>query len=105
LIDDVRWLPEIAGDSDMPEADWNLVNRVSQQLVDFVEPECKVDQRGRPGTFEASSSRIEQLVDQLADLIRASAASSAESTKSFIAADTSPTATSRPPEETSNASK
>lgn len=33
LVDIVRWLPEIAGDSDMPEEQWNVVDRVSAELL------------------------------------------------------------------------
>ncbi len=30
LIDIIRWLPEVAGDSDLPESDWNTVNGISK---------------------------------------------------------------------------
>lgn len=33
LIDIARWLPELAADSDMPEAEWNLVFEGSNELV------------------------------------------------------------------------
>jgi len=32
--DVARWLPELAGDRDLPEAEWVRVNRQSQALVD-----------------------------------------------------------------------
>lgn len=36
LVEIIRWLPEIAGDSDMPEADWNVVNAASRELLTAV---------------------------------------------------------------------
>jgi len=30
LIDIIRWLPELAGDSDLPESEWNEVNAISK---------------------------------------------------------------------------
>jgi MoxR-like ATPase len=68
LMDDVRWLPEIAGDSDMPEAEWNEVNRISRELANLVEPERNGDQRGAPSPGNRSSARIEQLIDRLSQL-------------------------------------
>jgi hypothetical protein len=33
LLDIVRWLPEVAGDSDLPEGPWNRVNAISRELL------------------------------------------------------------------------
>jgi hypothetical protein len=38
LLDIVRWLPELAGDSDLPEEHWNRVNAISQQLIAQLQP-------------------------------------------------------------------
>lgn len=38
LTDIIRWLPELAADSDMPEDSWNRVNSLSEQLLSRWEP-------------------------------------------------------------------
>ncbi|QDU30257.1 hypothetical protein ETAA8_53760 [Anatilimnocola aggregata] len=38
LIDIVRWLPEIAADSDLAEADWNRVQAISNAWLDDLVP-------------------------------------------------------------------
>jgi hypothetical protein len=38
LFDIIRWLPELAGESDMREEPWNQVNAISQSLAAALEP-------------------------------------------------------------------
>jgi hypothetical protein len=38
LRDIIRWLPELAGDSDLRKADWETVNEASHQLETLLEP-------------------------------------------------------------------
>lgn len=46
LADIVRWLPEIAADSDMPENEWDRVNEQSKALTQLVEPLVSSVHRG-----------------------------------------------------------
>lgn len=39
LFDIIRWLPELAGESDMPEEPWNKVNAISRSLAAALEPQ------------------------------------------------------------------
>lgn len=68
LRDDMRWLPEIAARSDMPEAEWNVVNETSRELTALI-----AGTRGALG-YQAASPQIEQLIEKLAKLPEATAA-------------------------------
>lgn len=41
FLDIVRWLPELAGDSDLQRADWELVQHASQDLERRLQPQPK----------------------------------------------------------------
>lgn len=63
LLDILDWLPEIAGDSDLRQADWNLVQQQAHQLADCYQ---KLDPEvlgGQPGhcSFDELKARIEDL--------------------------------------------
>lgn len=58
LIDIVRWLPEIAGDSDMPEEQWNVVDRASAELLRQSESASSFN---TPATREAVTKSLDQL--------------------------------------------
>jgi hypothetical protein len=53
LTDIARWLPELAADSDMPEADWNVVLDRSNELVGILEA---VSRQPRPNFADAVKS-------------------------------------------------
>jgi hypothetical protein len=46
LLDIVRWLPETAGDSDLPEAEWNVVDSISGRLAPHLAEQLRRSERG-----------------------------------------------------------
>lgn len=72
LLDIVRWLPEIAADSDLPETPWNRVREIAQRLDGLLTR--YVDQRSdrAPATvapddammFAADVDALQQIVDR-----------------------------------------
>jgi hypothetical protein len=68
LLDIVRWLPEIAGDSDLPEAEWNVVNRVSGELTPLVERHCAQAAAAEPLAPAALAASIGKATQQLRKL-------------------------------------
>ncbi|MDB5391026.1 MAG: hypothetical protein JWM11_6672 [Planctomycetaceae bacterium] len=71
LQDILGWLPEIAGDSDLRQADWNLVKQHSQQLANlYQELHQKVANGIRPE--QSSFDKMETLNEGLRKLVPAS---------------------------------
>lgn len=69
LLDIVRWLPEIAGDSDLAETPWNEVDAVSQQLAEGLEQASSAQTLERLVALEPlvkrSLERLEQAAAQM----------------------------------------
>ena len=78
LLDILRWLPELAGDSDLPEADWNRVSETAGQLIALYEPLQIAHGRGQKSSFPAAE-QIEPLLSEL----RAAAHKAAELQPAF----------------------
>jgi len=70
LVDIVRWLPEIAGDSDLPEAPWNEVDRVSQRLWPPLQEQADRARRGESFDLVSLPSQVTESVKQLRDASR-----------------------------------
>lgn len=73
LIDIVRWLPEIAADSDLQESSWNEVHGISLRLdailSTYVGPGAKFKNPAKISTDDIASihqglARLDQIVDQ-----------------------------------------
>jgi hypothetical protein len=47
FVEIVRWLPDIAGDSDLPEAEWNVVHDVSSELAPPFADQLRRAERGQ----------------------------------------------------------
>jgi hypothetical protein len=68
-LDIVRWLPELAGDSDMSESSWNVVDAASRELLEIYKPaanaatgsETRLNERGQAAAVEAALRRLEEL--------------------------------------------
>jgi len=60
LLDVIRWLPELAGDSDLGRADWETVQRLSQRLEDLLPPNRQADGQLTKG-LAAAREIIEEL--------------------------------------------
>jgi hypothetical protein len=65
LVDIVRWLPEIAGDSDLPEEPWNTVDQVSQQLAGLLQKAAAGAQAGEPPALAPLHSTVDAALDKL----------------------------------------
>jgi hypothetical protein len=65
LADIVRWLPELAADSDMEEGPWNRVHAISAQLLTRLSPSIS---RARDQPPLSPWSEVSALVDELAML-------------------------------------
>lgn len=65
LVDIVRWLPEIAGDSDLPEEQWNVVDRASEKLWPLLQEQLNHAERGEDFNLETLRSSVTAAVSQL----------------------------------------
>jgi hypothetical protein len=65
LIDIVRWLPEIAGDSDLPEEQWNAVDEVSQQLWPRLQDQLSNAKGGREVILHPLHDQVDAVVERL----------------------------------------
>jgi hypothetical protein len=65
LLDIVRWLPEIAGDSDLAEAPWNVVDQVSLELAPPLATALHQAQRGQPAALAPFAPRMQEAVTRL----------------------------------------
>ena len=65
LLDIVRWLPELAGDSDLQRADWEVVQRVSRQLEAILQPQASAA-RLSPETLEQARKLLAELAPLMA---------------------------------------
>ena len=66
LYDLAKWLPEVAGDSDMPEEPWNRVNALSDRLRKIYESVLQDFQSGQ----SVGSNRLAEAEPLLAELRR-----------------------------------
>jgi hypothetical protein len=73
LSDDVHWLPEISGDSDMPEDHWNVVSAAASRVSDSI-----VRSHGGSG-YLAECKEIERSIDALLTIPAAAGVSPANS--------------------------
>lgn len=64
LKDIVRWLPELAGDSDLRRADWEQVQRLTLDLQQRIEPW----QTAKDATDPATRQHYEQVITALRPL-------------------------------------
>lgn len=64
LKDIVRWLPELAGDSDLRRADWEQVQRLALELQQRIEPW----QTAKDATDSKARSHYEKIVAELRPL-------------------------------------
>ena len=70
-LDIARWLPRIAGDSDLSESDWSTVSEVSDKLVPVLESSLggvKSDHQKRIA-YRAVAGKVEPLIDQLDSVV------------------------------------
>lgn len=58
MQDVVRWLPELAGDSDMPEQEWNQVRDLSRELLEEYE---HLRLSPNPAILQSIVARLDQL--------------------------------------------
>jgi hypothetical protein len=65
LVDIVRWLPELAGDTDLPEGPWNVVEQVSQQLAGLLQKAAAGDQAGELTALAPLHSTMDAALDKL----------------------------------------
>jgi len=65
LIEIVRWLPELAGDSDLPEAQWNVVYQAAQRLEPLLQAQYARVQRGHRAEMRAVQQRFDATLAQL----------------------------------------
>jgi hypothetical protein len=67
LVDIVRWLPEIAGDSDLPEEQWNVVDGVSEYLWPLLQDQLNQAERGERISIASLTDSVTTAVKQLRD--------------------------------------
>jgi len=77
LVEIVRWLPEIAGDSDLPEEQWNVVDQVSEQLWPLLQGQLTRVERGEDFSLEPLHSSVSAAVQQLCEVAGKSPADAA----------------------------
>jgi hypothetical protein len=65
MIDIVRWLPYIAGESDLPEAQWNVVHQASERLQPLLQQQYARVQRGAPAELQSVQSLLEATLAEL----------------------------------------
>jgi hypothetical protein len=65
LVDIVRWLPELAGDSDLPEQEWNIVDRISESLGPQLQRQLGLVMRGNNPDLESLSGEFAASLEQL----------------------------------------
>ncbi len=71
LGDVVRWLPELAADSDLPEELWNRVARTSDELLVLVAQIQAAPRDQRTLSYRRGAAQWEQLLEQLTRIARA----------------------------------
>ena len=69
MTDIVRWLPEIAADSDMPEDQWNEVDRQSAALTDLLEDVRGEIHDGESIDYAATESFVSEFVQSLQEIV------------------------------------
>jgi hypothetical protein len=65
----IRWLPDMAGDSDLKEPDWNRVNEATRQLEQIGRAWEKLDGDSRRSAFRSSIKAIREcwvILDEVA---------------------------------------
>lgn len=65
LLEIARWMPEIAGDSDLPETEWNVVDRVSVQLCDLFQKQLGLLQQGQAIDLKPHRDSIRAATEEL----------------------------------------
>ena len=71
LQDVIRWLPELAADTDLGKSDWNTIQTVSRQMEDLVKPWKTM--QSQPAAQE--SELLQALTEQLKALTEKSSSS------------------------------
>ena len=68
LGDVVRWLPELAADSDLPEEPWNRIARTSDELLVLVAQIQAAPADRRQAAYGGHSARWERLLGELTSI-------------------------------------
>jgi hypothetical protein len=68
LGDVVRWLPELAADSDLPEEPWNRVARASDELAGLLAQVQTVPADRRQAAYGGQSAQWERLLGELTSI-------------------------------------
>lgn len=68
LVDIIRWLPEIAGDSDLPEEQWNVVDQVSEKFWPLLQGQLDHANRGEDISLEPLHSSVSTAIRQLREV-------------------------------------
>lgn len=65
LVDIVRWLPDVAGDSDMNQANWNKVTDGSSSLGNILKRTTGASHEETRGKIQSESKIIRELLSEL----------------------------------------
>jgi hypothetical protein len=68
LVDIVRWLPEIAGDSDLPEEQWNTVDQISEKLSPLLQEQLNNALRGASASMQPLHDSVVADVKRLREI-------------------------------------
>ena len=70
LVDIVRWLPEIAGDSDLREPQWNTVDQISEKLWPPLLDQLQRAERGEVANLQPIHDLVDASLAELRDATR-----------------------------------
>jgi hypothetical protein len=70
LFDIAKWLPELAGDSDLREEPWDVVNATADQLQSLLRDVLAARGDEQMEVYRARATSIESLIDQLTRVSR-----------------------------------
>ena len=65
MCDILRWLPQFAADSDLPEASWNRVNTAALALETVLEPLKNLEDDSWTAAYRESAKHIEKHLEQI----------------------------------------
>lgn len=72
MLDIIRWLPELAGDSALKKRDWNRVQDAGTELLSQYELVQKGVHHTPRGNWPADEKRVAELSESLAKLVASS---------------------------------